>query len=119
MASQAAPQNPPTTVLPPLLILPLELKLQILSNFSDHDSDPSHALTLMVLRRTHKILRRITPNPSRVIPPTAERFLAAEGQYPYLFPHECTPSRSLVFLYPCYDCIGLISRRKSRNYKVA
>ena len=80
-APQAIDQSQPSILLPLLLALPLELKLQILSNFSDDDSsdsgDPENALTLMILRRTNKSLRRIVPNPWKQRWPTRKHVLTA------------------------------------------
>ena len=121
MAPQAAPQSPPSTILPPLLALPLELKLQILSSFSNYTDDPDHALTLMILRRTHKSFRDIIPNPWKTAQLTATHlathFLAAERQHPYLF--SLDRIERVAFL-PCYDCLGLIDRRGNfYNYRLA
>lgn len=128
MASQAEPQSQPSIILPPLLALPVELKLKILSNFSDHASDPGHALTLMILRRTHKSFRLIIPNPWRDIRATEEHFLAAERQHSYLLPFECRchptctsqhcPEPRYSF-FPCYDCKKLVRRRWFCNYRIA
>ena len=130
MAPQTAPPSPPISNLPPLLALPLELKLQILSSFSDYDSDPDHALALVILRRTHKSLRDIIPNPWKSAEPAKEHFLAAERQHPYLFPWrcscehypECIPehySEPFPLFYPCYYCMRLKDRFEFRNYVIA
>lgn len=129
MAPQTEPPRQPSNILPPLLALPLEMKLKILSNFSDHASDPGHALTLMILRRTHKSFRLIIPNPWKTILPTREHFLAAERQHPYLFPWKCQYHYSncnlnhcfgsRVSLHPYYDCVRLVRSCWFRNYKIA
>ncbi len=100
MEPQTAPPSPPSSNLPPLLALPLELKLQILSSFSDYAGDPDHALALMILRRTHKSLRDIIPNPWKSAKPAKEHFLAAERKHPYLFPSLTDYPEPLA--YPCY-----------------
>ena len=126
MAPEAAPQNPPSTSLPPLLALPVELKLQILSHIPDHNK--SHALALMILRRTHRSFRSIIPNPKTEL--SIGFFLAAE-KHPYLFPLLCgcgeNPrglsnhcSKPLVRHYPCYRCKRLRSGQEEfHEYKVA
>ncbi len=126
MAPEAAPQNPPSTSLPPLLALPVELKLEILSNIPDHNK--SRALALMILRRTHRSFRSIIPNPKTEL--SIGFFLAAE-KHPYLFPLLCgcgeNPrglsnhcSKPLVRHYPCYICKRLRSGQgEFHEYKVA
>lgn len=134
MAPQEIDQSQPSVLLPPLLALPLELKLQILANFSHDDSsdiasDPDHAITLMILRRTHKSLRRIIPNPWRQRRPTKDHVLTAEHLHPYLFPsecrypeHACTPnfcSESYFFSFHCYGCKTFCGRHEVCNWKTA
>ena len=115
-----------------LLALPDEVKLLILSNFYeddkdtsnaysffDDDSDSKNALTLMILRRTHKSFRQMIPNPWKEARPTAEHLIAAERRYPYLFPFKCGCSYHgschsnrcpdpCFFSFPCYECLRVI-----------
>ena len=122
MAPDADVHSQPDTTHPHLLTLPDELKLQILSNFYNDDNnpsdDPSNELTLMILRRTHKSLRQLIPNPWKEARPTAKHYITAERQYPYLFPFECCcdssschsdhcPDPYFIF-FPCYDCLRVI-----------
>ena len=132
-------EDQPSVILPPLLALPLEIKLQILSNFDDDTDDGENGLTLMVLRRTHKSFRQIIPNPwNRSSPERKKRryicdhWLAAECKYPYLFPLECDceyndcpqchsndcPNPFFLF-FPCYDCRRLVDRGDFGNYRIA
>ena len=104
----------PTTPLPPLLALPLELKQQIFSSLSD---DKGFKLSLTILRRTHPILRNSIPyTPLAPLAPfkhnrttrhkersnlrrdRSDLLFFAELYHPYLFP----PSS-----YPCYDCLKI------------
>ena len=120
MAPEANFHSQSDTTRPYLLTLPDELKLQILSNFYSDDSDPRNALTLMILRRTHKSFRQLIPNPWKEARPTAKHYIAAERRYPYLFPNACTctrPSRHsnhceypCYLSFPCYDCLRVIER---------
>ena len=102
-----------------LLTIPDEMKLQILSNFYNDDSDPFNALTLMILRRTHKSFRQLIPNPWKEARPTAKHYIAAEQGWPYLFPFRCScnPSGSChsdrcpdpcFLFFPCYGCLRVI-----------
>ena len=132
MASQAEPQSQPTTILPPLLALPLELKTQILSNFSNYaskSSDPEDALALMILRRTHTSFRHIIPDPWKKTSPRADHFLAAERKHKYLFSAfycwRCKQNDFMTIcdcpikMLPCYDCITLHDIHGNfRNYQV-
>lgn len=131
MAPQAEPQTQPDILLPPLLALPLELKLKILSNFSDYaseSSDPDHALALMMLRRTHRSFRQIIPSPWKKIRPRADHLLAAKRKHKYLFTlrcwcphpgHHCNDYTGSDYL-PCYECLELRECRGNfRNYHVA
>ncbi len=78
-----------TTPFPPLLALPLELKLQIFSYLSG---------SLIILRRTHSSFRhiiprnRITSSPRRI---RTAQLVFAEDNHSYLFPPDH---------YPCYVC---------------
>ena len=139
MAPDADFHSQPDTTHPNLLTLPDELKLQILSNLYNDDNDPSNALTLMILRRTHKSLRQLIPNPWKAARPTAKHYITAERRYPYLFPFRCTCNLSgpcysdrcpgpYFDLFPCYDCLRVIKwgdpydipRNKNfKNYEIA
>ena len=119
MAADTEFHSQSETTHPCLLTLPNELKLKILSNFYNDDSNPFNALTLMVLRRTHKSLRQLIPNPWKEARPTAKHYILAERQYPYLFPFWCPChlsglcnsdrcfDRQLLF-FPCYNCLRVI-----------
>ena len=125
-----------SVILPPLLALPLEIKLQILSNFDDDTDDVENGLTLMVLRRTHKSFRQIIPNPgNRASPGRKQRsrprkhLLVAERKDTYLFPWHCgcwestcrskdCPEPYFMF-FPCQDCGWLEDRNKFKNYELA
>ena len=131
MAPDADLQSQSDTTHSSLLALPDELKLLILSNFDedyndpDHaffsgdDNDPRNALTLMILRRTHKSFRQMIPNPWKEARPTAKHFIVAERRYPYLFPFKCGCSYHgschsnrcgdpCFFSFPCYECLRVI-----------
>ncbi len=80
-----------TTPLPPLLALPLELILQILSYLSD-----TNHCSLIILRRTHSSFRHIIPRDRITSSPRAiktAQLVFAEDNHSYLFPHDH---------YPCY-----------------
>ncbi len=134
------PEDQPSVILPPLLALPLEIKLQILSNFDDDTDDVENGLTLMVLRRTNKSFRQIIPKPwNRSSPGRRKRWfyeehwLAAERKYPYLFPWKCRCAeqgrpefrsnycpKPHFFLLPCYECLcGLVRGGRFQNYRTA
>ena len=124
------PESQPSNTLSPLLALPLETKLQILSNFSEDAADPENAITLMILRRTHSSFRQIIPNPWDESLPDHGHVLATERQHPYLFPWECRCSgqacrsdhcpNPYYFFYPCYRCLKLLSRHDNFcNYQMA
>ena len=126
-----------------LLAIPDELKLQILSNFDNYYNDPLNALTLMILRRTHKSFRRLIPNPWKKARPFAEHYILAERRYPYLFPFWCSCNSSgsdhsdhcpdpRFLCFPCYDCLKVIKwgywngvphskpvNKNFRNYEIA
>ncbi len=88
-----------TPHLPPLLALPVELKLQIFS-YLKNDSQPS----LMLLRRTHSTFRQIISAQDCVGVDnnlTKTRMLVAEQDYPFLF----APNQ-----YPCYVCLKVIDQ---------
>lgn len=132
MAPDADFQSQSDTTHSSLLALPDEVKLLILSNFDEDYKDPDHAfnfsgnnndprnaLTLMILRRTHKSFRQIIPNPWKEVRPTKEHYITAELRYPYLFPFSCGCSyhgschsnrcSDPVFLFfPCYECLRVI-----------
>ena len=120
MAPDATFHSQPDTTHLYLLTLPDELKLQILSNFSNDDNDPSNALTLMILRRTHKSLRQLIPNPWKEARPTAKHYITAERRHPYLFPFGCLCSdpscvsihcpNPCFYSFPCYDCLRVIKQ---------
>ncbi len=129
-------EDQPSAILPPLLTLPLEIKLQILSYFDDDTDDVENELTLMVLRRTHKSLRQIVPKPWNGSSPgrrkrklTRKHLLVAERNYPYLFPWQCgcaeptcrsndCPKPYFTF-FPCYECRRLMDRDNFENYQIA
>ncbi len=137
MDSQPIPESQPSTTLSPFLALPLEMKQQILSNFSDDASDsgsasdPENAITLMILRRTHSSFCQIIPNPWNKSLPDYEHLLTTERQHPYLFPWECRCSghacrhsdlctNPFFFFYPCYRCLKLLRRYDNFcNYQMA
>ena len=102
MATQPLPQTPMTTTsLPPLLALPLELKLHILS-YLHLDDDDYADLSLIILRHTHRSFRNIIPHaPYASKDKTHNEFQLdrAERQYPYLIP---------PMTYPCYGCLGIV-----------
>ena len=85
---------PARSHLPPLLLLPSELKLQVIS-YLGHDSSPN----LACLRRTHRSFRNIIPKSD--LRPKSPPFLLksqlldTELNHPYLLP---------VHHYPCYRC---------------
>ena len=99
--NMSQPPTSPTTNLPPLLALPLELQQKIFSHFLDGDDDDE--LALVMLRRTHSSLRqtisRATWAPRRI----ELQFHAAERKHRYLFPLGC---------YPCYGCLAVRPRRR-------
>ena len=104
--SHAVPQNQSNIDLPPLLALPLELTLQIISIPSDTDEDDDgdavNKIALIVLRRTHSSFRRIIPKPK----PTYDSLFEAEEHYPELFPWDRgSNSSDPDFILPCYDCL--------------
>ena len=112
------PEPTSTKVLPPLLMLPLEIKLHIFSLFDL--TEP----TLIILRRTHRSFYNIIPRA-----PYAKgeerlechRFLTAEQRYPYLFPPSMLPCyRCLQVLedsnFSTYDTPGAPSLLKNRHY---
>lgn len=97
--------------LPPLLALPIELKLQIFTHLSNHSYG---LLWLTILRRTHPLLRPLIPRQPMPIPmpraslrpPSYHDFLQkvdlrmnllrlTDSDHPYLFP----PG-----FYPCFLC---------------
>ena len=95
MASSAGTAS---QTLPPLLALPSELKLQIISHLP-HDEYPSHAC----LRRTHSSFRDLIPKAS-IRSSVSQEHLASqlfftEGNYAYLLP---------LGHYPCYTCIKVL-----------
>lgn len=95
MATQPLPQAPMTTTpLPPLLALPLELKLQILS-YLPTKGVYNDDVSLIVLRRTHRLFRNIIPRAPYNGAPYKSKFKRAERQHLYLIP---------PMTYPCYYC---------------
>lgn len=121
MASSAADESQPSIPLPPLLALPVEIKLKILSYFSDdsssrHSIDPTNALTLMILRRTHKSFRRLITNPWKERQPTSEHIFTAECHHPYLFPSSSWSSVKVLY---CYSCGSFLGRHVFRNWEFA
>lgn len=90
---------------PPLLALPVELKLQIFS-YLKNDLQPS----LMLLRRTHSTSRQMISAQDCVgvdNKTTKIRMFAAEQNYGFLF----TPTQ-----YPCYNCLKVIDRSGFDQY---
>lgn len=99
----------------PLLALPTELKLHIISYLHDKE-DPEP--TLIILPRTHHIFRQLTPFApyrfrvlSRWDPTLREskkkKLLQAERKYPYLFPPKTLP---------CYRCLCVMKRSNFDQY---
>ena len=86
--------DPTSQAQPPLLALPAELKLKIISRLL-HDSYPSQAC----LRRTHSSFLPLIPKSSIRSNLTdtelCNQLLRTELEYPYLFPPQH---------YPCYFC---------------
>ena len=97
--------------LPPLLELPVELKVQIFDHLSKHKYGE---VWLAILRRTHPLLRSLIPHKTMPsVPPRASLRLSnfhefyrkvdfrldflrlTESDHPYLFP----PG-----FHPCFDC---------------
>ena len=114
---QTAAQSQSSHHLPPLLALPLELTLEILSNFADTDEhshdDVDNKLALMLLRHTHSSFRRIIPKQK----PTFDLFLEAENRRHFdLFawicgpncrdgrPHHIEDCKDPCSKMPCYQC---------------
>lgn len=95
------------TPIAPLLALPNELKLHIVSYmFDKEDEEP----TLIILRHTHRIFRQLIPSVpygprspynSTLRDVRQRRFLQAERKYPYLIP----PG-----MLPCYQCLRVRDR---------
>ena len=91
----------------PLLILPTELMLHIISYiFDKEDQEP----TLIILRHTHRIFRQLVPSVpygphspynSTLRDVRQRRFLRAERKYPYLIPPR---------MLPCYKCLRVRDR---------
>lgn len=83
---------------PPLLALPSELKLQIISHLP-HDEYPSHAC----LRRTHSSFYNLIPKGSIRSSVSeehlAKQFLFIEEKFEYLLP---------LGHYPCYVCLKVL-----------
>lgn len=98
--------QPSDTVLPPLLALPTELKLQIFS-YLDDDSQPS----LMLLRRTHSTFRHIISAKDCIGLDSKikrKRMLVAEHKYPFLFARDHSP---------CYgSCLDVLEGSQFDNY---
>ncbi len=106
MANQPLPPTSTnTTPTPPLLALPVELKLHILSYLSVKKPFVSHQqdiLSLIILRRTHRSFREIIPHAPYASECQTLRWFqlhAAEKNHPYPIP----PNH-----YPCYRCFRLI-----------
>ncbi len=111
--------NRPTTStapLPPLLALPSELQLQIISYFSNTENPVDPEPTLIILRRTHRIFRDIIPSAPygppvlNVLDLRSSRYnklLLAEHKYPYLFPRK---------MLPCYGCQRVLNRSAFKEW---
>lgn len=85
-------------LLPPLLALPTELKLQIFS-YLKTERRPS----LMILRRTHSSLRGLISREESIAQTSqlnTERMWNAEHDHQYLIPPGC---------FPCYICNQVLS----------
>lgn len=97
--------QPSDTVLPPLLALPLEIKLQIFS-YLETDLQPS----LMLLRRTHSTFRHMIPINDCISLDSQikrRRMLVAELKYPFLFAQNH---------YPCYGpCLAVLEGSQFDN----
>ena len=104
MAAQIALHASPDPSFTPILALPLELKLLIISYLSD-DEDGHSIFTMMILRRTHPAFRDIVPRDHRFASNsnTLKRTLLylAETKFPYLIP---------LSHYPCYGCRKVLHR---------
>lgn len=101
--------HPPSTMtsplLPPLLALPTELKLQIFC-YLKTDERPS----LMILRRTHSSLRGLISREDCMGHNWAmqgERLFYAEQEHPYLIP---------AGYYSCYYCKRVLSASHFSEY---
>ena len=95
------PRTTSTAPLPPLLALPLELKLQILTYLTD-----TKHCSLVILRRTHSSFRHIIPRDRITSSPRAIKtvqLVFAEDNLSYLFPHD---------YYPCYFCFRALPGSK-------
>ena len=111
------PQNQKSgpTPIAPLLALPTELKMQIISYISDEE-DPEP--TLIILRYTHRIFRNLVPpapygprvpSNSKLREVRKKRLLQAERRYPYLFPSK---------MLPCYRCLCVLHRSAFDAYEI-
>lgn len=92
----AAPSNPP---LSPLLALPLELKLEIISYLI-----PSDTPDLALLRRTYSSFHAAIPKSQLRSKPTAlelrDQLFNAQFFYSYLLPNQHLPCRECSILFP-------------------
>lgn len=95
MATPTPFETAPTPPLPPLLVLPLELKLQIISHLQE-----TQDCSLRILRRVHSSFRHIiNPHGPSTCPDSVRKaeLQTAEDKHPYLFPPDHFPC------YCCYD----------------
>ncbi len=88
----------PMKKLPPLLALPLPLKQRIFTYL-----DKPHDISLIFLRRTHRILRQSIPRGYSLNRQTKKSQLwTADREHRCLFPRG---------FYPCYFCLEVYPRR--------
>ena len=113
---QESPQNQSNIDLPPLLALPIELTLKIISIFADtdeeDDDDTLNKIALIVLRRTHSSFRRIIAKPK----PTYDVLFEAEKHHSYLFPSGYGNPYYPDVKLPCYDCHRFFEAEHFRQF---
>ena len=108
----------PTAILPPLLTLPTEMKLHIISYLLDTEDFGDFDPSLIILRRTHSTFRAIIPS-TPYGPPVLDdlmlryarekRLLQAERHHPYLIP----PNK-----FPCYGCQLVLDSSTFGNFNL-
>lgn len=100
-SSMAEPPTSPEHKLPPLLALPLPLKQRIFAYLDDLDQP--HDLSLLFLRRTHRILRQSIHRGYSSDRQTKKcQLWTAERERLHLFLHG---------FYPCYCCLEVYPRK--------